>query len=96
MSSAWEDQTEVNIRERGGRRKQKPVRRPESRSRRLRFLFGTLRLERSRGLESHYGVLIFESRAAGVGGQPLLLGEQFALWYHTLTASVASDEAGGS
>ena len=31
------DQTASNIRERGGRRKQKPVRRPESRSKRIRY-----------------------------------------------------------
>ena len=49
---AWKDQTAFNIRERAGRRKQKPVTRPESRSKRLRYLFGIRgRLERCRGLD---------------------------------------------
>ena len=39
-SSVSEDQTEVNIREWAGRRKQKSIRRLESRSKRLRCLFG--------------------------------------------------------
>ena len=50
------DQTTLNIRERAGRRKQCPFRRPYSRSERIRPLFGILdRLERCRGLESHCG-----------------------------------------
>ena len=48
-------QTAVNIREWAGRRKQKPVRRPELRSKRLRCLFGIEgRLERPCGLEGRY------------------------------------------
>ena len=35
-----EEQTALNIRERAGRRKQKPVRRLCSRSKRVRYLFG--------------------------------------------------------
>ena len=47
--------TAFNIREWDGRRKQKPVRGPESRSKRFRDLFGILgRLERPRGLEGRY------------------------------------------
>ena len=62
MSSACDNQTEVNIRERSSRRKQKHVRRLYSRSERLRDLFGIRgRLERPRGLEGRYGVLIVES-----------------------------------
>jgi len=50
---ALRDQTALNIREWGGRRKQEPIRCPESRSKRLWCLFGILgRLERFRGLES--------------------------------------------
>ena len=45
----------INIRERAGRRKQKPVRRLYSRSKRLRCLFGIwVRLEHPRGLEGPY------------------------------------------
>ena len=59
MSSAWEDQTEVNIREWAGRRKQKPVRSPESRSKRIPGLFGIeARPERPRGLGGRYRLLI--------------------------------------
>ena len=51
---ALQDQTAVNIRERAGGRKQKPVTRPESRSKRLRCFFGIqTRLEHPRGLEGH-------------------------------------------
>ena len=39
-SSVKEDQTRINIRERAARRKQKPVRGPDWRSKRLRCLFG--------------------------------------------------------
>ena len=46
------DQTALNIRERAGRRKQKPVRSPESSSKRIRCLFGIQgRPEHPRGLE---------------------------------------------
>ena len=45
-----------------------PVRRTESRSKRLRGLFGIWgRLEHPRGLESHYEVLTFESRSSTSG-----------------------------
>ena len=44
----------VNIRERAGRRQQKPVRRPESRSKRILCLFGIwVRVWRPRGLEGY-------------------------------------------
>ena len=39
---ALRDQTKINIREWAGRRKQKPVTSPESRSKCLRCLFGIL------------------------------------------------------
>ena len=58
------DQTVVNIRERGGRRKQTPVTRPESRSERIRSFFGILgKLERFCGLEGRYELAILLERA---------------------------------
>ena len=52
---ALRDQVALNIRERAGRRKQKPVTRPESRSKRIRCLFGIRgRLGHCRGLEGRY------------------------------------------
>ncbi len=77
---ALRGQTEVNIRERVGRRKQKPVRRLYSRSECLRCLFGIwVRLECSRGLEGRYGIAHLSTnqperedgplRTIGVGGR---------------------------
>ena len=52
---ALRDQTAFNIRERAGRRKQKAVRCPDWRSKRIRCLFGIgVRLECPRGLEGRY------------------------------------------
>ena len=52
---ALQVQTAFNIREWGGRRKQKAVRGPESRSKRMRCLFGNWdNLEHPRGLEGRY------------------------------------------
>ena len=53
------DQTVVNIRERAGRRKQKPVRGLYLPSERVRYLFGIwVRLGRTRGLEGRYWLVL--------------------------------------
>ena len=59
------DQTADNIRERAARRKQKPVRRPESRSKRLRSLFGIrAEVECPRGLEGRLRLVLHEPTAS--------------------------------
>ena len=67
-SSVSEDQTSVNIRERAGRRKQKPVRVPDSRSKRIWCFFGipVTRPERPRGLEGRYRLTLEECQHVGL------------------------------
>ena len=72
------DQTAINIRERAGGRKQKPVRRPESRSKRLRYLFGIWgRQELPRGLEGRYRLAHPNEKTATseAGGWPCMESE---------------------
>ncbi len=67
-------QTAFNIREWAGRRKQKPVRGPESRSKRVRCLFGIQgRLEWFRALEGRYRIALRSFRDSSnrlLGGGP--------------------------